>query len=138
MAKTRAKRGTLSRVLRYVRRYWFLLLLSMVLAAATVALTLYLPILVGDAIDLILAPGKVDFAGILPILWTAAALTGLTALFQWAMNSINNKITYQVVRDIRNEAFRKLYQAAFRPLARATRAKACAPRRTQPRAAFFA
>ena len=108
MAKTRAKRGTLPRVLRYVRRYWFLLLLSMVLAAATVALTLYLPILVGDAIDLILAPGKVDFAGILPILWTAAALAGLTALFQWAMNSINNKITYQVVRDIRNEAFEKI------------------------------
>ena len=79
MAKTRAKRGTLPRVLRYVRRYWFLLLLSMVLAAATVALTLYLPILVGDAIDLILAPGKVDFAGILPILWTAAALAGLLA-----------------------------------------------------------
>ena len=104
----KAQRGTLAKVLRYIRRYWALLILSVFLAAAAVVLTLYVPILIGDAIDLILGPGQVDFPGILVLLKQISVLVVLTALFQWVMNFINNKITFQVVRDIREEAFEKI------------------------------
>ena len=104
----KVQRGTLSKVLRYIRRYWALLVLSVLLAAAAVVLTLYVPILIGDAIDLILGPGQVDFPGILALLKQISLLVVLTALFQWVMNFINNKITFQVVRDIREEAFEKI------------------------------
>ncbi len=78
------------------------------LAAVTVGLTLYVPILVGDAIDCIVEAGKVDFAAILPILIRIAVVVGITALTQWLSGVINNRITYRVVQDIRADAFRKI------------------------------
>ena len=84
------------------------MVLSILFAAITVALTLYTPILIGDAIDLIVGKGQVDFAGIAAILIKTGIIIGITALIQWLMNTINNRITYHVVRDIRNEAFRKI------------------------------
>ena len=71
-------------------------------------MTLYIPILTGNAVDCILGPGQVDFAGILVILKKMAVIILLTAIVQWLMNACNNKITYQVIRDVRDEAFRKL------------------------------
>lgn len=110
--KTERKRksppGTLKKVLRYIRRYWFFVALSMALAAVSVAASLYIPILTGNAVDLILSPRHVDFPGIFRILMEITVIVGITALAQWVMNVINNRITYRVVRDIRNEAFHKL------------------------------
>ncbi len=99
---------TLKKILVYIRKYWILVLLSLLFAAVSVFASLYFPILIGDAVDLILAKGAVDFAGIRMILKRAAILIAVTALAQWLMNVINNQITYQVVRDIRHKAFRKL------------------------------
>lgn len=102
------QKSTLRKVLRYIRRYWIYLGSSIVLAAVTVALTLYLPILIGRAVDFIVARGLVDFAGILAILKEMAMVILLTAAAQWIMNVCNNKITYNVIRDIRKEAFDKI------------------------------
>ncbi len=102
------QKATLGKVLRYIRRYWFYLGLSVVLAAVTVALTLYLPILIGQAVDKIAGAGQVDFRGILVILQKMAVMIVLTAAAQWIMNACNNKITYNVIRDIRREAFEKI------------------------------
>ena len=104
----KASRGTLKKVLTYLRHYTPALLLSLLLAAASVVLTLYVPILIGDAIDLILEPGKVYFDDIASLLIKIAVAAAAAALFQWLMNIINNRITYGVVRDIRSEAFAKL------------------------------
>ena len=98
----------LGKVLRRLKRYRLLLALSILFAAVTVALTLYVPVLVGEAIDLILGPGQVDFTGIAALLVRIAWIVAVTALLQWLMNTINNKITYQVVRDVRDEAFRRI------------------------------
>ncbi len=98
------KAPTLSKVLRRISRYSFILALSLLLALISVVLTLYLPILFGNAIDLITDTG-VDLSGILPILSKAAIVIILTALAQWLMNYFNNKITFNVIRDIRKEAF---------------------------------
>ena len=106
--KNTAQKGTLKKVLKYVQRHGFFMVLSILFAAITVALTLYTPILIGDAIDLIVGKGLVDFAGIAAILIKTGIIIGITALIQWLMNTINNRITYHVVRDIRNEAFRKI------------------------------
>ncbi len=106
--KNTAQKGTLKKVLKYVQRHGFFMVLSILFAAITVALTLYTPILIGDAIDLIVGKGQVDFAGIGAILIKTGIIIGITALIQWLMNTINNRITYHVVRDIRNEAFRKI------------------------------
>lgn len=106
--KNTAQKGTLKKVLKYVQRHGFFMVLSILFAAITVALTLYTPILIGDAIDLIVGKGQVDFAGITAILIKTGIIIGITALIQWLMNTINNRITYHVVRDIRNEAFRKI------------------------------
>lgn len=106
--KNTAQKGTLKKVLKYVKRHGFFMVLSILFAAITVALTLYTPILIGDAIDLIVGKGQVDFAGIAAILIKTGIIIGITALIQWLMNTINNRITYHVVRDIRNEAFRKI------------------------------
>lgn len=106
--KNTAQKGTLRKVLKYVQRHRFFMVLSILFAAITVALTLYTPILIGDAIDLIVGKGQVDFAGIAAILIKTGIIIGITALIQWLMNTINNRITYHVVRDIRNEAFRKI------------------------------
>ena len=106
--KNTAQKGTLKKVLKYVQRHGFFMVLSILFAAITVALTLYTPILIGDAIDLIVGKGQVDFAGLAAILIKTGIIIGITALIQWLMNTINNRITYHVVRDIRNEAFRKI------------------------------
>lgn len=106
--KKKADKGTLKKVLKYVKRHGFFIVLSILFAAATVALTLYTPILIGDAIDLIVGKGNVDFVQIGAILLKTGIIIGITALLQWLMNTINNRITYHVVRDIRNEAFRKI------------------------------
>ena len=99
---------TLKKVLRYLKAYRFLMALSILFAAITVGLTLYIPILIGQAIDLILGPGQVDFPGIWRLLVRGGVIILITAILQWLMNIINNKITYQVIRDVRNEAFEKL------------------------------
>lgn len=102
------QKKTIGKVLRYIKRYWGYLGCSIVLAAVTVAFTLYLPILIGQAVDLIVAAGQVDFAGIFAILKKMAVIILLTAVAQWIMNACNNKITYNVIRDIRVEAFEKI------------------------------
>ena len=84
---------TLKKILVYIRKYWILVLLSLLFAAVSVFASLYFPILIGDAVDLILAKGAVDFAGIRMILKRAAILIAVTALAQWLMNVINNQIT---------------------------------------------
>ena len=106
MAKV--QKGTIPKVWRYIRRYRLLLILSMLFAAATVAMTLYLPILIGNAIDLIVSPGHVDFPGIRSLLIKIGIIVGCTGLTQWLMNMLNNRITYHVIRDVRQEAFGKL------------------------------
>ncbi len=102
------RRTTIRKVLNYIRRYWVYLGLSILLAAVTVALTLYIPILIGEAVDLIVDQGLVDFAGIAAILKQMIVVILLTAAAQWVMNACNNKITYNVIRDIRREAFDKI------------------------------
>ena len=99
---------TLKKVLRYLKRYWFFLALSFGLAAITVASTLYIPLLTGDAVDCVIGKGQVDFTGIFAVLERMVMVIGVTAVAQWGMNICNNKMTYQIVRDIRNEAFAKL------------------------------
>ena len=100
--------AALKKVLRYIKKYRFLVALSILLAAVTVAATLYIPILTGNAVDLIVGPGQVDFAGIFRILVQVVVIILIAALAQWVMSLLNNRITYRVVRDIRNEAFHKL------------------------------
>ena len=107
------QKKTLAKVLHYIRRYWLYLGISTVLAAVSVALTLYLPILTGRAIDCILGKGAVDFGRIIEILREMAVVIALTAASQWVMNICNNRITYRVVCDIRKEAFEKLERLPF-------------------------
>ncbi len=98
----------MKRVLHYIKRSWLILFLSIAFAAVTVILTLYVPILTGNAIDRIVDKGLVDFDGLMRILFTIVVCVLVTALAQWLMNVCNNRITYQVVRDIRSEAVRKI------------------------------
>lgn len=98
-------RSTIKRVLAYIGNYKWWVLVSLLLAGVTVAATLYAPILVGNAVDLIIAPGNVDFAAIRTILYRMAVVVAITGAAQWLMNHINNRITYQVVKDIRTRAF---------------------------------
>ena len=102
------KKSTLKKVLKRIEKYRLLVLLSLLMAAATVVLTLYLPILTGNAVDGIIAKGLVNFTGLFKILQTMIVVILATAIFQWLMNIINNHITYHVVQDIRKEAFEKL------------------------------
>ncbi len=106
--KSGAPKGTIKKVLKYVGRHGVLMALSIILAGIVVALTLYAPILIGNAIDLIVGKNSVDFEGIAKILIKTAIVIGITAAVQWLMNTINNRITYHVVRDMRNEAFRRI------------------------------
>ena len=101
---------TLRKVLACLRPYRVHVVLTVLLAAASVAATLYLPILIGRAIDQIVGPGQVAFGAIGKILWQAAAVAAAGALFQWVMSVVNNRITYGVTRDIRNRAFSKLME----------------------------
>lgn len=112
----KAKKGTLKKVLSYLRRYWFFMALSVLLAAASVAASLYIPILTGSAVDLILGPGQVDFSGIFRILVKIGIAIGVAALCQWTMNVSNNHVAYRVVRDIRQDAFRRLQKLPLRYL----------------------
>ncbi len=98
----------IKKVLRRIKKYWFFLVLSVFMAIITVASTLYVPILIGKAIDYIVGENNVDFENIKSILFTIAVFIGITALSQWIMNICNNKITYHVVRDIRDEAIEKI------------------------------
>lgn len=102
------KKSTLKKVLTRIKKYRFFVALSLLMAIATVGLTLYLPILNGRAIDGIIAKGMVNFTGLFRILKSMVAVIVATAVFQWLMNIINNHITYRVVQDIRKEAFEKL------------------------------
>lgn len=106
--KRKSQKDTIIRILVYMKRYWFLLGLSVALAAVTVLLTLYLPILTGDAIDHIIKKGFVEFDRIVPILQKMAVVIVITAVAQWIMNACNNKMTYSIVQDIRRDAFRKI------------------------------
>lgn len=100
--------NTIKKVLQYIKKYWGFVMMSLLFAAVTVALTLYIPNLTGKAIDLIIDKGLVDFDGIWSILIQIAVLTVVAALAQWFMNACNNKITYGVVKDIRDNAFMKI------------------------------
>ena len=101
-------KGVFKKVLRYVKKYILLIILSVILAAATVAGTLSIPVIIGQAIDYIVEEGNVDFEKILPLLVVAGVIALATAVLQWIMSVINNKVTYNVVRDIRNDAIEKI------------------------------
>lgn len=98
----------LKQVWNYIRKYRIAMIITLVLAVAIVAMTLYVPIIIGNAIDNIVEAGNVNFARIKDNIILVLILVALTAIFQWIMNTLNNKITYNVVRDIRNEAFDKI------------------------------
>ena len=98
----------LKKVFGHLGKYRIFVVFSVLLAAVSVALTLYIPKLIGYAVDEIIGKGAVNFAGIFRILFQIGICTGITALAQWLMNVCNNKMTYQVVQDVRNEAFRKI------------------------------
>ena len=103
-----SSKNIMKQVLNHIGKYKFYLAFSIVMAAVSVVLTLYIPILTGQAVDCIVGAGAVDFDGIWEILKTMVVIILLTAVVQWLMNTSNNKIAYQVVRDVRDEAFRKL------------------------------
>ncbi len=103
--KNAENKAVIKRILTHIKRYRFLVVLSFICAAISVAATLYAPILTGNAIDLIVEAGKVDFEGIKGIIKTFIIVIAVTAVSQWFMNIINNHITYHVVRDVRDEAF---------------------------------
>ena len=106
--KRSGQMATLKKVLNYIRKYWLLVGLSLLLAAVTVVLTLYVPILTGDAVDLLLGKGVVNFAAVFSIMKKIGIAILATAIAQWVMNTCNNHITYHVVKDIREDAFRRL------------------------------
>ena len=114
--KPAAQRAVLLRVMRYIRPHLGKLLLSLLLSLVTVALTLYVPILVGRAIDCIVGPGQVDFAALSAILTTLAVCVAITAAAQWAQSGLNNRITYDTVRDIRRDAFAHIQRLPLRYL----------------------
>ena len=101
-------KGTLRKVLRYVGKYPFSLILTLLLAAVTVGFTLYVPILVGDGIDCILDKGSVDFAALKGIFVQIAVSVAATAAAQWLMNVCNNRIAFEVVKKLREDAFEKI------------------------------
>ena len=103
-------RGTVKRILRYVRPYSGLVALSLLLSVLTVALTLYVPILTGRGVDAIVGEGQVDFTGLLAVIAAIAVSVAVTSAAQWIMNHINNKITYRIVRDLRVQAFNRLQE----------------------------
>ncbi len=108
MSRQKAPSGTLKKVLGFISDYKLSVIFSLILAALSVALTLYIPLLFGDAIDLIIGKGNADIPGIIKILLKAGALAFVCAVLTWIMNTLNNKITYSVVMDIRNRAYTKI------------------------------
>ncbi|MBQ9781148.1 MAG: ABC transporter ATP-binding protein [Clostridia bacterium] len=107
-SKTVSSLATMKKVLKYLAHYRILFALSLLLCAASVAMTLYLPVLTGEAIDLIVAPGKVDFTALAPLLVRGAIIIGITALCQWLMAICNNRMTFGVVRRLRQDAFESI------------------------------
>ena len=102
------KSSPIKRVLRYIKKYSALLITSILLSLVTVGLTLYIPIIIGDAIDLIVGKDNVSFSRLFTLLANVGIISIIIALLQWVMNTINNKMTYNITRDVRNEAFSKL------------------------------
>ena len=107
------KKDTLKRIIKYIGHYRIMFFASVLLAAVSVTLTLYLPKLFGSAIDRIVGAGQVEFAPLIKLLITAAIVIGATALVNWVMNIANNRITYNVARDLRNSAVAKLHHLPF-------------------------
>ena len=121
MSKSKLNRSTIRRVLALIRPYAGSVALTLTLAVITVFTTLLAPVISGKAVDLILGPGQVDFVGLGKLAVAMAATILCTAVAQWLMNVVNNRITFQVVRDIRIQAFQQLeilplkYMDAHRP-----------------------
>ena len=109
-------KDTIRTILCYIRKHTFLVILSLVLAAVTVVSTLYLPILTGHAIDCMIAKGKVDFAALRPILEKMIVTLAITGFSQWLMNVCNNRITYLVMREIREDAFHHIHDLPLKYL----------------------
>lgn len=101
-------KSTLKSILGYLKKYWFLIILSLVFAFSSVILSLSIPILVGDALDLIIEEGNVDFGGVGEIVLKIVIIALSVGVLQWIMNGINNRITHNVTKDIRNRAFDKI------------------------------
>ncbi len=116
MSKDKNQLVIIKKILRYIRKYMFFVCLSVLLAALTVALTLYVPILTGDAVDLIIDKGLVDMPGIMGIIKKIVIAMILTAVFQWIMNTSNNYITYNVIKDVRRDAFERLQKLPLKYL----------------------
>lgn len=114
MNKNASQMKTLSKVLRYMKKYIPLLVISILLAMVTVAMTLYFPVLTGNALDLIVQKSVVDFEGIMEIVKKAIVVVVISAIAQWVMNVCNNKMTYHIVMDIRKDAFQKLERLPLR------------------------
>lgn len=108
MIKKRASKDTLPRLLSYVKPYRLLLAASIICAAASVICTLYAPLLIGDAVDCIIDKGNVSFKALKEVLIKLGVVAGLAALFQWIMTVLTNKISYSVIRQMRNDCFEKL------------------------------
>ena len=113
MSKINNKNSTIKRVLLQIRPYLPTIILLLALAVVSVLCSLYIPVLVGDAIDAIIGKEQVNFAVILPKLFTCAVLIGCTALAQWLMNVCGNKVTYNTIRDMREAAFKKIHRLPF-------------------------
>ena len=108
MADNKSRGAVLRKILLRVSRYWPAMILSLVMATVYVAMTLYIPILAGQAIDCIIDMGRVDFAAIQGVLVTILICAAVAALSQWVMNEMNNRVTFRVTRDVRDEAFRHI------------------------------
>lgn len=113
MSKVKNKNSTIKRVLLQIRPYLPTIILLLALAVVSVLCSLYIPVLIGDAIDAIIGKGQVDFAVIIPKLFTCAVLIGCAALAQWLMNICGNKVTYNTIRDMREAAFKKIHRLPF-------------------------
>lgn len=103
-------KSTVLTVLGYLKKYWFLIIVSLIFACASVLLSLYIPILIGEGIDQIVDTNMVDFEKLLPIISNVGIIAIIVAALQWVMNLINNRITYNVTKDIRNRAFDKIHR----------------------------
>ncbi len=114
ISTSKGSASTIRRVLRLIAPYRFLVALTLILAAITVITTLYAPVLTGHGVDLILGPGQVDFAALGQLAVRLVVVVTITAVSQWLMSMVNNRITYQVVRDIRVQAFEHLEQLPIR------------------------
>ena len=108
MADNKSRGAVLRKILLRVRRYWPAMILSLVMATVYVAMTLYIPILAGQAIDCCIDMGRVDFMSVGRTLTAILVCAGVAALSQWIMNEMNNRVTYRVTRDVRDEAFRHI------------------------------